>query len=307
MSRNAWNNLAALFLTVIVALVLSVPVFDAMERGQRLVDLGLSSPRDRLHPDGLGPLSGLMMFVLAAPLLIAVARSLTQKLGVVLLAAGAALTLSRITTLFEQGHMTMAWTLVGVVVAAVMAAVGVDRLEARRRRHRVEALTRRVVAVIDEAAVALGAADDAGGDRTSEPSRRAAAAHVAQSLALGVVWQARIGGRPEVFEREVRQGLADIRRDLARNRILDPDGVGRELIDHVRRRLGDLFETPDPDAPGSGTPDPGTQAPPIPVPPIPAPSGPVSRPGGSVAASSLSPPSRGRRSHGSHAARSGLV
>lgn len=236
MSHHAVNNLIALALAVIVALALSIPVFDSMDRAQRLIDLGISSPRDRLHPDGLGPVCGVMLFVLAAPVLIATASTLRGKLGAVLFATGAALALSRITTLFEAGHTLAAWSLVAAAIVTIAAIIGLERQAVLRRQRHMEAMARRIAVLIHEAAIAgTGAGRD--GDRVVEPGPRAAVPRMVRSMAMAVVWQATVSDRPETFERLVRRGLADLRRDLDRNRTLDPDGRGQVMLDRVLRRL----------------------------------------------------------------------
>ncbi len=236
MSHHAMSNLIALALAVIVALALSIPVFDAMDRAQRLIDLGISSPRDRLHPDGLGPVCGVMLFVLAAPVLIATASTLRGKLGAVLFATGAALALARITTLFEAGQTAAAWSLVAAAIVTVAAIVGLERQAVLRRQRHMEAMAQRIAVLIHEAAI-VGSGAEGDGDQGTGLAPRAATPRMVRSMAMAVVWQATVSGRPETFERLVRRGLAELRRDLDRNRTLDPDGRGQRMLDRVLRRL----------------------------------------------------------------------
>jgi|GEM_PF-3888046 len=271
MSRLAVINLIALALAAVLGLLLSVPVLDAVDRGQHLVDLGLASPRQRLHPDGFGPLSGLMLFVMIAPILIAVASSLSRKLGAVALAAAGALVLSHVTSLFEQGRVVAACGLLGLSALAAVAAAGWDQGLRRSRRARVEVMARRAWTAVQEvtgvplassskepdtAAMqrldpgmelgpVLGPEPDAThqGDSLGDRSL-AEAARLVQPMVLEVIWQARLSGHPEAFLRSMRRGLVRLERLLDGNRALDPDGRGLLLLDRIRLRLGSALGQP---------------------------------------------------------------
>ncbi len=228
-----WLTVLAYLLGLAVALPLLLPVLQNIEDGRRLVELGVLSPRDRLRPVGLGPVSGLMLYLFATPILIGLARHFIGKLATIAGMAVFAVSVSAVTSVFEQGRVLLGLGLSAMVVAAlggVGAALWWYRRTRRLRRTRIAAslarLTREVANTHRQ-----GPSPDQGLDVVSMVER----------MALGALWEAAQGERDPPFDTRVAVAMADIRRDLARNRRLDPNGVGMAMMDsllpRVRHRL----------------------------------------------------------------------
>jgi len=243
MSERTWSNLIALAVAIIVATALWIPVMHAIEEGQRLIAAGTLSPLERLHPEAVGPLSGMMVFVLAVPILITIAPTLIRKVTAVGLAAGGALVLSGIASAFQSGDTLRGWMMLAGATVGIVVFSRLERHGHRRRCEEVEVMARRLASMIDEAATSLhGWPTRQGRPGESAPSpEHAEEPRMVRSLALGVVWQARVSDRPEAFEGAVRRGLARVRRDLEHSPMLDPSGNGRRLMNRIESRLGSVF------------------------------------------------------------------
>lgn len=232
-SAGRWQTAAAYGLAALVALPLLVPVLNNIADGQRLIELGVLSPRDRLRPVGLGPVSGLMLYLIATPIMIALARTFLKQLLVIVGMVAVALTVSHVTSVFERGDTSLGLLLTVLGGAALFGLGGVQTWRKNQRRRRRMASARALGLLTRE---------------TAERSRAVATSHgaaeaisVAERMALAAIWEAVHADRFPPFPKQVMVSLTDLRRDLARNRLLDPDGTGLAMIDRllpqVRARL----------------------------------------------------------------------
>lgn len=236
-----WKTLTAFGVGALVALPLGLPVLDNMEEGRRLVELGLLSPQDRLRPVGMGPVSGLMLYLFAAPVLITLVTGLWRKLMAIGGAVVMALAVSSIATLFERGDSVLGVAaMAGTALSLAAVAMG---LWWQRRRHRATVadlagrLGRAVMAVAADARTLALSHEEAGPGRAHLGR---ATVDVVESLALNAIWQAASDGSPQTFRPRALRALRDIRRDLVDNRPLDPEGRGVALMDRILARADAL-------------------------------------------------------------------
>lgn len=232
-SAGGWKAALAYGLGALVALPLLVPVLQNIEEGQRLVELGVLSPRDRLRPVGLGPVSGLMLYLIATPIMIALSRTFLRQLLVIAGMVALALTVSHVTSVFERGDQALGLLLTLLSGAALVGLGGALRWRRHQRRQRRMASARALGLLTREAAARSRAVANSHG--------AVEAVAVVERMALAAIWEAAHADRHTPFTTQVMVALTDLRRDLARNRLLDPDGVGLAMMDRllpvVRTRL----------------------------------------------------------------------
>jgi hypothetical protein len=207
------NTLLAYLVGGLIILPMLIPVLNNIEEGKRMVELGILSPSDRLHPVGLGPVSGLMIYLFMTPVLVALPRTLWGKMAVIMAMLALSQIVSFIMSVYERGEtalgLSLTWFLLVVLcVAAVMAW--------RHQRTRQEDAQEkaRVLARI--------ARETASGGSTAE---------TVQKLILGAIWQSSVEESPDTLDHQLRQALVSIRSDLADNPSLDPEGQGVRMVD----------------------------------------------------------------------------
>jgi len=226
---RSWYTILSYLLGALVALPLLLPVLDNIEEGRRLVELGVLSPRDRLRPVGLGPVSGLMLYLIATPVLIGISRRFSSQLAVIAGMALLALTVSHLTSLFEQGRPLAGLGLSAMTVAAMAGLGGAIWWQRRTRRLHREHIAGILATVTRQVAAdsQMVSAQDPHGDVVPMVER----------MVLSTLWEAAQGDREPPFETRVALAMADIRRDLARNRTLDPSGAGTAMMDRLLPRI----------------------------------------------------------------------
>lgn len=228
---RSWYTVLSYLLGALVALPLLLPVLENIEEGRRLVELGVLSPRDRLRPVGLGPVSGLMLYLIATPVLVGISRRFSSQLAVIAGMALLALTVSHLTSLFEQGRPLAGLGLSALTIAALVGLGGAIWWQRRARRLHRERIAGMLATLTRQVAAAshVVSAQDPHGDVVAMVER----------MVLSALWEAAQGDREPPFETRVALAMADIRRDLARNRTLDPSGAGTAMMDRLLPRIRD--------------------------------------------------------------------
>lgn len=244
------RNAVAVGLAICLGLVLAIPVYSDLQQVLAHVASGNRvpiAPLETLGHYGVGPLSGLMLFVFIAPLVITVATTLVLKLlgvGIAFLACAA---LAVVAVLADRGDPVTAG-LIGVgatvILAVVLSQAGrLTRARARATRR----LLREVTAVIDGATASMQRTVGAPGqpiavdDDGPDPRALLHMAGMVQRIALQVAWEAAAPGDPQVFVREVMDGLDDLVHDFEDTQSANSRGAAantaRACRDRVRAHL----------------------------------------------------------------------
>jgi hypothetical protein len=124
----------------------------------------------------------------------------------------------------------------------------------RTRRAAVQRSAAGLARLVRETAAeapAPAAAGGAGPDTDAEAREGPSIVRLVETMALGAIWQTAVAGPPETFEARLLREFAEIRRDLAGNRALDPLGQGQvvmeRLLSRARHRLRPSPAPPRPD------------------------------------------------------------
>lgn len=234
MRETDWKTILAYAIGAVIILPMLLPVLDNIREGQRLIELGLLSAEDRLRPVGLGPVSGLMVYLFATPVVVAMARTFWGKLAGLAGMVAVSQVVSHVTSVFERGDIALGLGLVALSGTAGFVAYWVLRRRQRQRTAVMEQAARALSVRVGAAArkargVAWSDTTATGSDAPNDSS----VIDVVEKMVLGAIWQAVKGGPADTFERRVRRGLIEIRRDLEGNPLLDPTGKGRAMVDHV--------------------------------------------------------------------------
>jgi hypothetical protein len=229
------HNLIAYAVGAVIVVPLVLPVLDNIEEGRRLVAEGVLTAQDRLRPTGLGPVSGLMVFVFATPIAIHLARTLGSKLMAVFGLALLALLVSLITGILEQGDLILGLSMAWLTLAGLVAGGVWGWRRSQRQRRQVRKLAEALTAAAREAAAESGTsavealAGDLRGDRRTTD--------LVEKMVLGAIWESSAEGPPETFPRRLMATLGEVRGEIAGSVALDPDGRGLILADRMMARI----------------------------------------------------------------------
>ncbi|MBB4284837.1 hypothetical protein [Roseospira goensis] len=235
MRARTWKNLVAYGVGAALVAPMVVPVLENIEAGRRLLELGLLTPQDRLRPQGLGPVSGLMLYVFSTPILVAIADTLRGKMAAIAGMLGLSLLLSYITTVFERGETMLGLSLTWLSLAGLGILALLAWWRHRSRKAAVTRLAQSIAGIARDVAEAARRRPVAA--LTDEPEKAAGVVDVVETMVLSAIWQASVSGAPATFDRRLLRDLSDIRRDLVLNGTLDPAGQGLAMMDHLLTRV----------------------------------------------------------------------
>jgi hypothetical protein len=256
MLQTAIHNGIAIVAALGFAGILGIPVYEDYQKVLATAQAQgpIINPLSTLGTYGLGPLSGLMLFVMAAPIIITGAPTLLTKLLGVTIGFLTSAALSAVAVLAERGE-TLAATLLGGLAILVLATVfGQQGRMARSRALATQRLVAGSIKAIDGVTRSLrggplGAGSTDGGGETapnrSELTDPTSAFHMAalvDQLVKGVIWQAASYQDPRTFRDLVLEGLEEIREDLADNRVTDPQGTAARAAGLYLARIRRYFD-----------------------------------------------------------------
>ncbi|MQX35423.1 hypothetical protein [Roseospira navarrensis] len=237
------DTLIAYAVAIAFVIPMILPVLDNIEEGQRLVREGLLTPRDRLRPTGLGPVSGLMVYVFSTPIAIALSRTLGMKLAMVVGLLMLALAVSFITGVLERGDVTLGLSLAWLALAAVVL---IGAWAWQRQRRRMRAMRAHADALAGLVREELGAVrGSALGTLAREADGDSRIGDLVERMTLAAIWQASAEGPPETFRQRVLAGLAEAREDLVGNAAVDPHGQALAMMDRIIGRVRQRLRTLD--------------------------------------------------------------
>jgi len=226
MRATTRDTLLAYLIGGLLVLPMLIPVLNNIEEGKRMVELGILSPEDRLYPVGLGPVSGLMIYLFMTPVLVVLPRTLWGKMAVILAILGLAQIVSFITSVYERGEtalgLSLTWLLLVVLCVAAVMAWWRQRTRQENARDKARLLAR----IATEATTGGPAAD------------------TVQKMILGAIWQSSVEGSPDTMDQRLRHALMSIRDDLADNPALDPHGHGMEMLDRFLTKASPHLKRP---------------------------------------------------------------
>jgi hypothetical protein len=207
------------------------------------------NPLATLGTYGLGPLSGLMLFVISAPIIITGAPTLVTKVVGVAIGFLTSAALSAVSVLAERGETLAAIALGGAALLTLVAIFGQQGRMAKSRAMATQRLVTETVQVVSGVTrrvrggrtAASGAAQNADTDQTSArregPDRReltdpTSAFHMSafiDQLVMGLIWQAAAQKDPRIFRDQMLEGLEEIRDNFADNTVTDPQGSATKV------------------------------------------------------------------------------
>jgi len=229
------DTLIAYAIGAAIAVPMLLPVLDNIEDGRRLLETGILTARERLHPMGLGPVSGLMVYVLAAPIVIVLGRSLGAKLALILGLVTLSLAISQITTNLEKDRIVLGLSQAWLTLAAVVV---IGRLAWYRNSQRRKAMEQRANALAELVRTVVAHSQASAIEPlTREQTGNRQDSALVEKMALGVIWQSAVEGPPQTFNQRVVKGLAGMRRDMIGNVAIDPSGFGLALIDQIVEKV----------------------------------------------------------------------
>lgn len=237
--RSSRDTLLAYALGLAVLVPLTLPVLDNMEEGRRLVAEGVLTAKDRLRPTGLGPVSGLMVYVFSAPVAVHLSRTLASKLASVLGLALLALLTSLITGILERGEIMLGLSMAWLTAAALVGGGLWLWRGAARRRKEVQALADSLAAEVKE--VVAETRGSALGELAHDSRESRQSTEMIERMVMGAIWQSSAEGPPETFRARLLMALGDVRADITGNPAIDPDGqalmLADRIVDRIQRRL----------------------------------------------------------------------
>ncbi len=257
------QNAIAFFVAFCCAVILGIPVYEDYSQAVAMAAAQgpAYNPLSSIGTRGLGPLSGLMLFVMSAPMIIMAAPGLAMKLiGVVggFVISGC---VAFVGVMIDNGDTVGASLLGLLAVIALFALFSQGGRMARSRELATRRLATGTVKVIDGTTRQLrrklgggsmGSSDDdapasrrrlsqAEVEELTDPNSSFNMAGMVDRLVLGVVWQAASHKDPQVFAEEVIQGLSEIAIDLENNKVTDPGGhaarAARLYLSRVKAHL----------------------------------------------------------------------
>ncbi|GEO81998.1 hypothetical protein [Pararhodospirillum oryzae] len=249
---HALANLIALTAAVTLAGLLGIPVYDEIQhviaRASQTEGM-IINPLDSLGFYGVGPLSGLTLFVVTAPLTISVAPTLLTKIigvgGAFLGSAG----MSAVMVLAGRGQ-TVGAALLGIVALLILVALFAQQGRMQRAKTLATERLRRDVVRLITGITRCHASPTPESDQAATPdvsvlANRRALSGLVERMALGVVWQAATNGDPWTFAQQVQDGLADLAQDFEGNRRADPEGIAARTAQACARRVGGFLNGSD--------------------------------------------------------------
>ncbi|WP_413204709.1 hypothetical protein [Rhodospirillum sp. A1_3_36] len=253
MLHNGLAILAALGL----ASVLGIPVYEDYQQVMSVAQRHgpVINPLATLGTYGLGPLSGLMLFVISAPIIITGAPTLLTKLVGVTIGFLVSAALSMVAVLTERGETLAAVTLGGISLLILVAVFGQRGRMARSRALATQRLVAETVHIISQVTRKSRSGETSqtplSGDSDQPPGREdltdpTSTFHMTafvDRLVMGLIWQASAQKDPRIFRDLMLDGLKEIRDNFADNRITDPQGSATKIASLYLDRLDRHFAT----------------------------------------------------------------
>ncbi|KAA5606687.1 hypothetical protein F1188_04975 [Roseospira marina] len=235
MHRPSRDTLISYIIGAALIVPMILPVLDNIEEGRRLLEVGALSARDRLRPNGLGPVSGLMLYVFATPIAITLSRTLRTKLVMIAGLVVLSLAVSSITTTIEQGDVVLglsaAWLTLATVAAIALLAWRHHAHGEAAMRKRAEDLVAIVRDEVDQSRVS--SADQVAAQVAATQDDDFRDVDLAEKMALAAIWQSAVDGGFKTFDRRVLRALASVRSDMSGNASVDPHGLGLAVLDRI--------------------------------------------------------------------------
>ncbi|MCF8479283.1 MAG: hypothetical protein K9H25_02515 [Rhodospirillum sp.] len=250
--QGALQNGLAILAALGLAMVLGIPVYEDYQKVVSMTHRQgpIINPLATLGTYGLGPLSGLMMFVISAPIIITGAPTMLTKLVGVTIGFLTSAALSMVTVLTERGDTLAAIALTGVSLLVLIGVFGQHGRMARSQALATQRLVTESVQIVSAQThkirggrAAPTGESDLSPDRgeLTDPTSAFHMSALIDRLVIGVIWQASAHKNPRIFRDLVLEGLEEIRADFANNKVTDPQGTATKAASLYLARLDRYF------------------------------------------------------------------